>query len=248
MSVSLDTQRLSFPSTAVATRKTITQRQSQSTKNVCAAQAQSKDLNFCGLKTNAKVLTNIATYPTRDEVCKKRSVFRAVRYFLIHQRTLQKDSRRNHNLFLLFFATVMSMLFYKPPSCNGFGVSLSISISAYRSRCCFFFSMMAAGRWYCSRVRLGRNVTPPLHTHTPPLLVPPLSTRPPRTFPPPPPPHPPPSHLQGGLISIRIEPGLPFPVTDIYKTIGQCARVCQLHFLFFSVCHCVFVSRQVTAR
>ena len=53
----LNTQRLSFPSTTVAIRNTISQRQSQSIKNVCAAQADSRDLNHCGLKTNAEVLT-----------------------------------------------------------------------------------------------------------------------------------------------------------------------------------------------
>ena len=189
--------------------------------------------------------------------CARREVsFVRSGYLLIHQRTLQKDSRKNHNLFLLFVATMMSMLFYKPSGCNGVGVSLSISLSAYRSRCCFF-AMMVAGGWYCSRVRSGRNVTPPTpttlrstHTHTHSSLPPP-SAPPPVHHPhfrPPPPPHTPPYHLQSGLISIRIDPGLPFPVTDIYKTIGQCARVFQLHLLFFSVRHCVFVSRQVTAR
>ena len=53
----MDTQRLSFPRTAVA-RKATAQRQSQSVKNVCAAQAQSRDLNYCGQKTNAQVLTD----------------------------------------------------------------------------------------------------------------------------------------------------------------------------------------------
>ena len=52
------TQRLSFASTAAATRKVIAQRQSKSIENVCAAQAQSRDLNYCGLKTYAKVLTD----------------------------------------------------------------------------------------------------------------------------------------------------------------------------------------------
>ena len=50
----LDTQRPSFPSTAVAIRKAMAQRHSQSIKNVCAAQAQSRDLNYCGLKTMPK--------------------------------------------------------------------------------------------------------------------------------------------------------------------------------------------------
>ena len=48
--------RLRFPRTAVAIRKATAKRQSQSTKNVCAAQAQSRDLNYWGLKTDAKVL------------------------------------------------------------------------------------------------------------------------------------------------------------------------------------------------
>ena len=43
----MDTQPLSFPSTAVATRKGIA-RLSQVAKNVYAAKAQSRDLNFCG--------------------------------------------------------------------------------------------------------------------------------------------------------------------------------------------------------
>ena len=38
--------------------KTTAQRQSQSIKKVCAAQAQNRDLNFFGLKTNAEVLTH----------------------------------------------------------------------------------------------------------------------------------------------------------------------------------------------
>ena len=42
----MDTQRLSLPSTAVAIRKAIAQGQSRSIKNVCAAQAQSRDLNY----------------------------------------------------------------------------------------------------------------------------------------------------------------------------------------------------------
>ena len=54
----MDTQRLSIPSTAVATRETITQRQSQSVKNVCAAQAHSRDPNHRGLTTSATALTN----------------------------------------------------------------------------------------------------------------------------------------------------------------------------------------------
>ena len=49
----VDTQRLSFPSTAVAIRKVIALHRSQSAKNVCAG-----DLNSCGVKTKAKVLTN----------------------------------------------------------------------------------------------------------------------------------------------------------------------------------------------
>ena len=51
----MDTPRLAFPSTLVATRKARAQRQSQSTKSVCAARAQSRVLSYCGLKTNAKV-------------------------------------------------------------------------------------------------------------------------------------------------------------------------------------------------
>ena len=33
-------------------------RRQHSTKNVCAAQAQSRGLNYCGLKTNAEFLSN----------------------------------------------------------------------------------------------------------------------------------------------------------------------------------------------
>ena len=129
---------------------------------------------------------------------------------------------------------------------------MDINTSIHIHVAVFFFSMMAAGGWYCSRVRSGRNVTPPTpqhsaphthtHTHTPPSSFRP-TTRPPPTFPPPPPPHPPPYHLQRGLISIRIEPGLPFLVTDFYKTIGQCARDCQLHFFVFQ---CLSLRLRVT--
>ena len=103
MSVGLDTQRLSFPSTAVATRKTKTQRQPQSIKNVCAAQAQSKDLNFCGLKTNAKVLTNIATYPTRGDVYRKRRVLRAVRVFFDPSANPAKRQPQKSQFVFVFF-------------------------------------------------------------------------------------------------------------------------------------------------
>ena len=81
--------------------------------------------------------------------------------------------QKSQCVFCFFFGTVMSMLFYKPSGCSGFGVSLSISLSAYTSTLLFFFSMMVAGGWYCSNVRSGRNVTPPTpqhtapHTHTP---------------------------------------------------------------------------------
>ena len=54
----MDTQRLSFPSNAVAIRKATAQRQSQSISFVCAAQAQSRYLKFCGLKPDAQVLTD----------------------------------------------------------------------------------------------------------------------------------------------------------------------------------------------
>ena len=54
----MDAQRLSFASTAVARSKATAQRQSQSIKNDCTAQAQRRDLNYCGLKTHAKVLTD----------------------------------------------------------------------------------------------------------------------------------------------------------------------------------------------
>ena len=53
----MDTTTLSFPTTAVAIRETTTQRHLQCVQNVCAAQAQSRDLNDCGRKTSAKVLT-----------------------------------------------------------------------------------------------------------------------------------------------------------------------------------------------
>ena len=54
----MDTQRLFFPSTTVAIRKATAMHQSQTTKNVCAAEVQSRDLNCYGLKTNAKVWTD----------------------------------------------------------------------------------------------------------------------------------------------------------------------------------------------
>ena len=62
----IDPQRPSFPSTAVATRQAMAQRESQSTKNVCAAQAQSRDLNCCGLEKQVpkSSLTNIAVNST----------------------------------------------------------------------------------------------------------------------------------------------------------------------------------------
>ena len=70
----IDTPRHSFPTTAVAVRKTIAQRQSQSIKNVCAAQAQSRDLNYCGPKTNAKVLTNNLLWIQLEKSCAEREV------------------------------------------------------------------------------------------------------------------------------------------------------------------------------
>ena len=54
----MDTPRLAFPSALVATLKAIAQRQSQSTKSVCAARAQSRVLSYCGLNINSKVLTD----------------------------------------------------------------------------------------------------------------------------------------------------------------------------------------------
>ena len=53
----MDTQQISFLNIAVAIRKATAQYQTQIVKNVCAAQAQSRDLNYCGLKPNAKALT-----------------------------------------------------------------------------------------------------------------------------------------------------------------------------------------------
>ena len=52
----MDTQRLSFPSTAVAIRKATAQRQSQSVKHVCAAQAQSRDLNYFAVTSTRDVV------------------------------------------------------------------------------------------------------------------------------------------------------------------------------------------------
>ena len=188
--------------------------------------------------------------------CARREVsFVRSGYFLIHQRTLQKDSRKNHNLFVFFCFFCYSEVYVILQTIWlqwVWGILVDIIISIQITLLFFFDD--GGGRVVLLQGALGKKCDPthshntPLHTHT---LLPPSSfrstTRPPPTFPPPPP-HPPPYHLQGGLISIRIDPGLPFPVTDIYKTIGQCARVCQLHFLFFSVRQCVFVSRQVTAR
>ena len=54
----VDTQRLSFPSTAVALRKAIALHRSQSAKNVCAG-----DPNYCGVETNAKVQREYWTSP-----------------------------------------------------------------------------------------------------------------------------------------------------------------------------------------
>ena len=45
-----------FPSTAVAIRKATAVRQHHSAKNVCTAKAQSRDLNYCGLKTKCSSL------------------------------------------------------------------------------------------------------------------------------------------------------------------------------------------------
>ena len=70
----MDTPRHSFPTTADAVRKTKAQRQSQSIKNVCAAQAQSRDLNYCGPKTNAKVLTNNLLWIQLEKSCAEREV------------------------------------------------------------------------------------------------------------------------------------------------------------------------------
>ena len=46
----MDTQRVSLSSIALAKRKTRSQRQSQSVRNVCAALAQRRNLKHCGLK------------------------------------------------------------------------------------------------------------------------------------------------------------------------------------------------------
>ena len=73
----VDTQRLSIPSTTVATRKAIALYQSRSVVDVQAAQAQ-----HCGLKTNATVLTTYFTVnETGESECRKRSAVRAVWVF-----------------------------------------------------------------------------------------------------------------------------------------------------------------------
>ena len=50
-------QRLFYPRTAIATRKGTAMHQSQSAKNVCAAKAESRDMNDCGPETDAKCST-----------------------------------------------------------------------------------------------------------------------------------------------------------------------------------------------
>ena len=73
----VDTQRLSIPSTTVAIRKAIALYQSRSVEDVQAAQAQ-----YCGLKTNATVLTTYFTVnATGESECRKRSAVRAVWVF-----------------------------------------------------------------------------------------------------------------------------------------------------------------------
>ena len=74
MDVAMDTTTLSFPSTAVAIRETTTSSHSQTRKNVCAEQTQSRDLNYCGLKTSAKIYKTNCCGTNCDVMCGKRSV------------------------------------------------------------------------------------------------------------------------------------------------------------------------------
>ena len=79
----MDTRRLSFSSTVVAIREPMAQRLSQSIKNVCAAQAQCRDLNFFGLKTNAKLSTNKLLFIQLEKSCATREE-RFVRWGWFH--------------------------------------------------------------------------------------------------------------------------------------------------------------------
>ena len=64
-----------FLNIAVAIRKAIALYQQQNVKSVCAAQAQSRDLNHCGLKTDAEVLTNnCCEFNKRGRVQEEKSV------------------------------------------------------------------------------------------------------------------------------------------------------------------------------
>ena len=72
----MEAQRLSFRSTAVAKRMAMAQRQSQSVKHVCAARAQSRDLNNCALNTKARVSTdNCSEFTKRGRVKEENCVF-----------------------------------------------------------------------------------------------------------------------------------------------------------------------------
>ena len=77
----MNTTTLSFPNTVVATRETITQRQSQTIRNVCASQTQCRGLNYRGVKNKCSVQLKIAAEQARDYMCRKRSVLCAVRVF-----------------------------------------------------------------------------------------------------------------------------------------------------------------------
>ena len=78
----MDTQRLSFPSTAVAARKAKALYQSHNVKNDCAAKAQSRDLN-CKLKKQLlqSGLTFFAVNSIKESVPRKRSAVCAVWVF-----------------------------------------------------------------------------------------------------------------------------------------------------------------------
>ena len=99
-------KRASFPRTAVATRATRTQRQSQSVKTVDPSQAHSRDLNFCWLKTYAKVWEKFCKADLSDDgmavsFCKtlepndhgqcKCTTEDKMRWFVCHVLTLPSD-------------------------------------------------------------------------------------------------------------------------------------------------------------
>ena len=73
-----DTTTLSFPTTAVATRKRIKRRHSQNLRKVCADHTQSSNMKIAKQMLASQV--NIAAERTKDDMCWKRTVQKCASY------------------------------------------------------------------------------------------------------------------------------------------------------------------------